>query len=217
MSDRCVRPCAVDLATGTMAENAVPRCPTPSGRPTQIEPPQPQHPAPFVPPDVAASVRAHASLPAQPCLPPPPTPCLAIEGGLSSGKRPEPLSPGKQGRVIQAQSAVLRAHAARDDYGRVPAYLRDLAAAAEDEERYIEDLPSAGYAAESVEKHPVRLLTAAEREQLLHGLTRRQEQLTKLVCDESCPDSKLRRYRGQLQHLGADITRLSQEYVFVGF
>merc|ERR1712242_594370 len=116
-------------------------------------------------------------------------------------------------------------------------YLQDIIGILEDEQEYIEALPSLETEVEETEnKRPVRLLTDAERNGLLEGLGAKREQMAKcfeamhswpalerVVCWLWCADvleeawkRRVReRYIPEIEQIEKDIVQMKQKYIFV--
>lgn len=127
-------------------------------------------------------------------------------------------------RVMAVPTAEVRAFAERRGYGRVPPYLQEVMGILEQEQEYIEALPTTMTKAEIEDrtKKPVRLLTDMERTNLLQGLGAKREQIIRcfesdlaLHKDHAWKQRVKERYIPEIIQIDKDIAQLDQKYIFV--
>lgn len=107
--------------------------------------------------------------------------------------------------------AEVRAHLERTDFGRVPAYMRELLEDLELEEQYINSLPDEVDAPKPI----VRLLTAGEKEALLRGLKQQFQQATAIYLKAGPKSRKKDGLEAELDRIKKDIENISRPYIFV--
>eukprot|EP00931_Biecheleriopsis_adriatica_P117073 TRINITY_DN92627_c0_g1_i1.p1 TRINITY_DN92627_c0_g1~~TRINITY_DN92627_c0_g1_i1.p1 ORF type:complete len:252 (-),score=70.70 TRINITY_DN92627_c0_g1_i1:13-768(-) len=109
------------------------------------------------------------------------------------------------------QAAELREYAAKQDFWRVPAFLRETQADFHEEEEYIASLNEPREAP----KRPVRLLAQGEKELLIQGLKQQFQRATASYL-KAAPKSRSRaELEEELERIKQDIDNLSRPYIFV--
>lgn len=105
----------------------------------------------------------------------------------------------------------VREYAERRNFGRGPAFLRNVEALLDAEQQYISSLPGDS----EPPKTAVRLLTKSEKDELTLGLKQSFQQATALYL-KAPPKSRSRNeIQAQLNKLTRDIENLSRPYIFV--
>uniref|UniRef100_A0A7R9ZZ63 Enkurin domain-containing protein n=1 Tax=Pyrodinium bahamense TaxID=73915 RepID=A0A7R9ZZ63_9DINO len=134
-----------------------------------------------------------------------------------------PARPAPAAKTIAVATGEVRAYVKRSGFGRGPPYLQDIIGILEDEQEYIEALPSLdAVVEESGGKRPVRLLTDAEKSGLLQGLGAKRDQMAKCfeadleLHEEEAWKRRVReRYLPEIEQIDKDIAQMNQKYIFV--